>query len=50
MNPDDIYYSATIKLSTPFSRLSYVYVVQNLFKDEQKALLEKQKQIVPHNK
>lgn len=50
MNPDDIYYSATIKLSTPFSRLSYVYVVQNLFKDEQKALMEKQKQIVPPNK
>jgi len=50
MNPDDIYYSATIRLSTRFSSLSYVYVVQNLLKDEQQALVEKQKQITPPNK
>lgn len=50
INPDDIYYSATIRLSTRFSSLSYVNVVQNLFKDELKALVEKQKQITPPNK
>lgn len=47
MNPDDVYYSVSIKLSTRFSSLSYVYVIQNLLKDEQKALFEKQKQITP---
>ena len=30
----------SVKLSTPFGRLSYVYVVSNLFKEEQKALEE----------
>ena len=29
-----------VKLSTPFGKLSYVYVVNNLFKEEQKALEE----------
>jgi rod shape-determining protein MreC len=29
-----------VKLSTPFGRLSYVYVISNLFKEEQKALEE----------
>ncbi len=29
-----------VKLSTPFGKLSYVYVISNLFKDEQKALEE----------
>ncbi len=30
----------SVKLSTPFGRLSYVYVISNLFKEEQKALEE----------
>lgn len=30
----------SVKLSTPFGRLSYVYVISNLFKDEQKTLEE----------
>ena len=29
-----------VKLSTPFGKLSYVYVISNLFKEEQKALEE----------
>ncbi|MGC8864144.1 MAG: rod shape-determining protein MreC [Bacteroidales bacterium] len=50
MNPDDIFYSATIRLSTRFSNLSYVYVVQNLLKNEQQSLVEKQNQIIAPNK
>lgn len=50
MNPDDNFYSATIRLSTRFSSLSYVYVVQNLLKKEQQGLVEKQNQITPPNK
>ena len=30
----------SVKLSTPFGRLSYVYVVSNIYKDEQKVLEE----------
>ena len=30
----------TVKLSTPFGKLSYVYIISNLYKDEQKALEE----------
>jgi len=38
----DIFYTITVKLSTDFSNLSSVYIVENLMKDEQQKLEEKQ--------
>jgi rod shape-determining protein MreC len=46
LNPDDSYYDITLNLSTDFGALSYVYVVQNLFREEQEKLLQKQKEII----
>ena len=46
LNTDDNYYDADILLSTRFGSLSYVYVVQNLLRDEQLQLLKKQDEII----
>ncbi len=45
VNPDtgDNFQEITVKLSTPFGKLSYVYIVTNLLKEEQLALEEPQK-------
>lgn len=40
----DTFYQVTIKLSTRFSRVSYVYVVKNLMKEEQDNLERKMQQ------
>ena len=41
INPGDNFYTISVKLSTDFSNLSYVYVVNNLMKGEQITLEEK---------
>ena len=41
INPGDNFYTISVKLSTDFSNLSYVYVVNNLMKGEQRILEEK---------
>lgn len=46
LNPDDSYYDITLNLSTDFGALSYVYVVQNLFRAEQEKLVQKQREII----
>ena len=40
INPGDNFYTIYVKFSTDFSNLSYVYVVNNLMKDEQSLLEE----------
>ena len=40
INPGDNFYTISVKFSTDFSNLSYVYVVNNLMKEEQKTLEE----------
>jgi rod shape-determining protein MreC len=50
LNTDDNYYDADILLSTRFSSLTYVYVVQNILKDEQILLLKKSDEIIPTEK
>jgi len=42
--PGDNFYDITVNLSTDFSNLSYVYIVNNLMKDEQQQLETLQKQ------
>ena len=44
INPGDNFYTISVKFSTDFSNLSYVYVVDNLMKDEQ-ILLEEASQL-----
>jgi rod shape-determining protein MreC len=39
--PDEFFYTVKIKLSTDFKKLSFVYVVNNIQKEEQKELEEK---------
>lgn len=40
VNPEtsDNFQDIDVKLSTPFASLSYVYIVGNLYKEEQRAL------------
>lgn len=46
LNPGQNFYSITVNLSTNFSNVSYVYVVNNLMKDEQTKL---EGMIPPHD-
>jgi rod shape-determining protein MreC len=41
----DNFYDITIKLSTDFSKLSFVYIVNNVLKEEQRKLEEQQKNV-----
>ena len=50
LNSDDSYYDVSLDLSTDFASLSYVYVVKNLLKDEQQALIQKQNSIIQEKK
>jgi rod shape-determining protein MreC len=38
LNPGSNFHSIKVRLSTRFDNLSYVYIVQNLMRDEQQAL------------
>lgn len=40
INPGDNFYTISVKFSTDFSKLSYIYVVNNLMKEEQRNLEE----------
>lgn len=42
LNPGDNFYKIKINYSTDFNKLDYVYVIKNLFKDEQLKLRESQ--------
>jgi rod shape-determining protein MreC len=41
----DNFYDITIRLSTDFSKLSYVYIINNVLKEEQRKLEESQKDV-----
>ncbi len=42
LNPGDNFYDITINFLTDFNKLDYVYIIKNLFKDEQLKLKESQ--------
>jgi rod shape-determining protein MreC len=50
LNTDDNYYDITIKLSTDFNSLGHVYIVNNIYRKEQDALIEQEKKITQEKK
>lgn len=42
LNTDDNYYDITIKLATDFNSLNHVYIVNNIYREEQDKLIEQQ--------
>lgn len=50
LNTDDNYYDITIKLTTDFNSLNHVYVVNNIYREEQNALIEQQGKIPQEKK
>lgn len=50
LNTDDNYYDITIKLTTDFNSLNHVYVVNNIYREEQNALTEQQGKIPQEKK
>lgn len=43
ITPGAYYYDISVKFTTDYSRLEYVYIVNNLYKDEQKKLMDSKK-------
>jgi rod shape-determining protein MreC len=50
LNTDDNYYDITIKLATDFNSLNHVYIVNNIYREEQNALIEQQSKIPQEKK